>query len=82
MNCMRCGKRISATGESLFCGPQCEAENRRIEPVELPFNGAGATMLASEQAGRVCYAAELEAEYVAVALQRLSEMGLTPRLAE
>ena len=45
-----------------------------------PYSGSGTTMIAAEQTGRVCYAMEIAPEYVAVALQRLSDMGLTPRL--
>lgn len=44
------------------------------------FNGSGSTMVAGEQEGRICYGMELEPKYVAVSLERLSQMGLTPRL--
>lgn len=47
-----------------------------------PFLGSGTTAVACESIGRVCYGMELEPKYVAVALQRLKDMGLTPRLAE
>lgn len=47
-----------------------------------PFLGSGTTMVAAEQLGRVCYGMEIEPKYVAVALERLSQMGLTPRLAD
>jgi DNA modification methylase len=47
-----------------------------------PFLGSGTTMVAAEQLGRACYALEIEPKYVAVALQRLSGMGLAPRLAD
>ena len=30
---------------------------------------------------RICYALEIEPKYVAVALERLSDMGLKPKLA-
>lgn len=46
-----------------------------------PFLGSGTTMVAAEQIGRICYAIEIEPRYVAVALERLSSMGLAPRLA-
>jgi DNA modification methylase len=44
------------------------------------FGGSGSTMVAAEQTGRACYAMEIEPKYVAVALERMSEMGLEPRL--
>lgn len=43
------------------------------------FNGSGSTMVAAEQTGRVCYGMEIEPQYVAVTLERLSLMGLTPK---
>jgi DNA modification methylase len=48
-----------------------------------PFAGSGTTPVSAEQTGRVCYGMEIEPKYVAVAvaLQRISDMGLTPRLA-
>lgn len=45
-----------------------------------PFVGSGAVPLAAEQAGRRCFGMEIEPKYVAVTLERLSAMGLAPRL--
>lgn len=45
-----------------------------------PFAGAGWSVIAAEQTGRMGYGLEYEAGYVAVTLERLSKMGLTPRL--
>lgn len=46
-----------------------------------PFSGAGSTILASENEGRVCYAIELLPKYVAVDLQRwLDATGKQPVL--
>lgn len=45
-----------------------------------PFLGSGTTMVAAEQAGRACYGMEIDPAYAAVALERLSNMGLTPKL--
>jgi DNA modification methylase len=45
-----------------------------------PFSGSGTQLAAAERLGRVCYAMELSPGFVAVALERLSEMGLTPVL--
>lgn len=47
-----------------------------------PFNGSGTSMVAAETLGRIAYGVEIEPKYVAVALERLSGMGLTPRLAD
>ena len=46
------------------------------------FVGSGTTLVAAEQLGRLCYGMEIEPKYVAVALQRLADMGLEPRLTE
>lgn len=45
-----------------------------------PFLGSGTTMVAAEQLGRICYGIEIAPQYVAVALQRMKDMGLEPRL--
>lgn len=45
-----------------------------------PFSGSGSTLVAAEQTGRLCRAIELAPKYVAVALERLSALGLAPRL--
>lgn len=46
------------------------------------FLGSGTTAVAAEQTGRICYGMEISEKYVAVVLERLSGMGLEPRLAE
>ena len=51
------------------------------QPGELvydPFGGSGSTILAAHQLGRIGYACELDPGYVAVELERLSILGLTP----
>jgi DNA modification methylase len=45
-----------------------------------PFSGSGTSLCAAEATKRVCYAMEIEPKFVAVALERLSEMGLEPKL--
>lgn len=49
-------------------------------PVYDPFLGSGTTLVACERTSRVGYGMEIEPRYVAVALQRLADMGLTPEL--
>ncbi|MBP8974408.1 MAG: DNA modification methylase [Anaerolineae bacterium] len=39
-----------------------------------------AEAIAAEQLGRRCYGMDIEPKYVAVALQRMADMGLEPRL--
>lgn len=45
-----------------------------------PFSGSGTHLCAAENTDRRCFAMELEPAFVAVALERLSEMGLKPDL--
>jgi DNA modification methylase len=45
-----------------------------------PFSGSGSTLAACEATGRGCNAIELDPKYVAVALERMSAMGLAPAL--
>lgn len=45
-----------------------------------PFCGSGTTIVAAEQLGRICHAIELAPKYVAVILERLTNMGLEPYL--
>ena len=47
-----------------------------------PFSGSGTQLVAAEQLGRVCYAMELSPPFVAVALERLSLLGLEPHIVE
>jgi len=54
--------------------------SRRGEAVYDPFCGSGSTLLAAHQLGRVGYGCEIDPAYVAVALERLSLLGLKPEL--
>ena len=45
-----------------------------------PFLGAGTTMVAAEQTGRICYGMEISPAYLAVTLERMAGMGLEPKL--
>ena len=55
--------------------------SRTSETILDPFLGSASTMVATEQLGRVCYGIEIEPKYVAVALERMKDMGLEPKLA-
>jgi DNA modification methylase len=46
-----------------------------------PFSGSGTHLCAAEKTERRCFAMEIEPAFVAVALERLSEMRLKPRMA-
>lgn len=46
------------------------------------FCGVGGSLVAAEQYQRIAYCIELAPEYVAVILQRMAALGLTPRLVE
>jgi site-specific DNA-methyltransferase (adenine-specific) len=52
------------------------------ENVYEPFSGSGSTMLACEITGRLCRAIELDPKYVAVALERMAEVGCNGQLSE
>ncbi len=54
--------------------------SRRGDVGYEPFAGSGTTLVAAEQSGRVCRAMEVDPRYVAVALERLSSVGLKPTL--
>jgi len=43
-----------------------------------PFLGSGTTMVAAEREQRICYGMEIDPGYVAVILERLTGMGLSP----
>lgn len=56
--------------------------NKEKKPILDGFAGSGTTILACEKYGCDAYGIELDPAYVAVILERLSEMGLEPRLID
>jgi DNA modification methylase len=54
--------------------------SRPAEFIYDPFCGSGSTIVAAHQLGRVGYGCELDPGYLAVALERLSLLGLKPEL--
>jgi DNA modification methylase len=52
------------------------------EVVYDPFCGSGSTIVAAHQLGRIGYGCEIDPGYVAVALERLSLLGLKPELVD
>jgi DNA modification methylase len=56
--------------------------SRKGDLIYDPFCGSGTTLLAGAQLGRVVFAVELDPRYVAVELERLSALGLKPKLVE
>jgi DNA modification methylase len=45
-----------------------------------PFSGSGTQICAAENVGRRCFALEIEPGFVAVALERSADIGLSPKL--
>lgn len=67
--------------------PEIFARSMRLSTEEgdlcfEPFSGSGSQLVAAEQSKRICYAMEIEPKYVAVALERMADMGLKPKLAK
>jgi DNA modification methylase len=56
--------------------------SRPGELVYDPFCGSGSTLLAAHQLGSIGYGVEIDPGYVAVALERLSVLGLNPELVK
>lgn len=53
--------------------------NHEFDEVYEPFSGSGTTLIACERLGKRCFAMELNPGYVAMALERWTEItGLTP----
>ena len=74
-------KKVHPTAKPLALAAR--AIQNHAAPAEVviePFSGSGSTLVAAEQTGRLCRAIELAPKYVAVALERLSVLRLTPRL--
>lgn len=46
-----------------------------------PFAGSGTVFVAAAQIGRVANGCEIDPKYVAVALERMADMGLKPKIA-
>lgn len=65
-------------GLMAWCIKKSEAEGIIFDP----FLGSGTTLVACEQLGRAGRGIEISPGYVAVALERLAGLGLTPHLAE
>jgi DNA modification methylase len=74
------GKTVHSTQKPVACmrRPMVNHEGNVYDP----FLGSGTTICAAEQAKRQCFGLELEPKYVAVILERLSDMGLKPKLAD
>ena len=62
----------------LMIGNSCPKDGLVFDP----FLGSGTTAVAAEQTGRVGRCCEIDPGYVAVALERLADMGLKPKLAK
>lgn len=83
-----CGNEIAADDAKTGHAAQKPVElmrrpmrNHDAPEVYDPFLGAGSTMVAAQQLNRRCYGMEIEPKYCAVILERMSDMGLTPRIS-
>jgi len=56
--------------------------SREGELVYDPFCGSGTTLLAAHQLGRIGYGVEIDPGYVAVTLERMTQLGLKPELVK
>jgi DNA modification methylase len=74
------GKTFHSTQKPVECMAR-PMRNHFSEGCEVydPFLGSGTTVVAAEQTGRIALAMELEPKYIAVAIERLANMGLEPR---
>ena len=61
-------------------GKMIANSSRPGELIYDPFCGSGSTLVAAHQLGRMAYGIELDPGYVAVALERLSMLGIKPEL--
>jgi hypothetical protein len=71
-------RRTALTMAPKLCGWKSAA--LRESAVLDPYCGSGTTLLACEQLGRISFGIELDPRYVAVILERLNALGLTPKL--
>jgi DNA modification methylase len=55
--------------------------SRQGDIVYDAFLGSSTSIIAAEQTGRVCFGIEIAPEYVAVGLERLNGLGLSPTLS-
>jgi len=65
---------------ALFTTPM-KMHTRKGDLCYEPFSGSGTCMAAAQTMGRRCYAIELSPGFVGVALERMADMGLRPKLA-
>jgi DNA modification methylase len=63
----------------LFALPM-EMHTERGDICYEPFSGSGSQLVAAQQLGRRCYAIEKSPPFVAVALERMTALGLKPEL--
>jgi hypothetical protein len=73
-------RRVHPTQKPVALAAWCFEQFGQSGDIVLdPFLGSAMSAVAAEQVGRRCYGLEYEPGYIAVALERLAGMGLTPR---
>lgn len=82
IQCARTGNKLHATEKPVELIAKILAVTDFVKRVYEPFNGSGTTMVACEQERRDCYSMEMDEEYCAVTLERMSLLGLTPELID
>ena len=75
----RDGKTVHGTEKPVEC--MARPIRNHDGDVYDPFVGSGTTMVAAEQLQRSCFALDISPGYVAVTLERMSELGLEVSLA-
>lgn len=74
-------RRVHPTQKPVALAEWCfEKYGDEGQTIVDPFLGSAITAVAAEKLGRICYGIEYEPDYIAVSLQRLADMGLTPAL--
>jgi len=73
------GKTMHPTQKPIALFEWCLSHAKDTQLIFDPFSGSAPVTVAAERTGRICYGMEIEPKYVAVALERLSGLGLEPR---
>lgn len=72
------GEKVHSTQKPIEC-MQRPIRNHSGDVYE-PFSGTGTTIIAAHKEGRTCYAMEIDPIYVALQLQRFTDLGLEVEL--
>ena len=81
MTCVEIARpRVSETHPTIkpveLCDRAITNSSKAGDLVLDPFLGSGTTLIAAERQNRTCYGMEIEPKYVAVTLERATDIGL------